>query len=66
MPRAAPRPLLDLFAAAEAIGDNEAIGVGRAHPRQEHALAGLMDTSYFSRSNPNEPAMPQQPEGSTS
>ena len=58
---AAVGALGDLFAATEAVGDDQAVGRGLADRRQSSSSPIAMETSYFSSSKPKEPAIPQQP-----
>jgi hypothetical protein len=54
--------LLDLLAAAEAVRQDDRIRWGAALVGSSTRSAAAMDTSYLLRSNPNEPAIPQQPD----
>ena len=58
--------LPDLFAATEAVADEQIVSVGGADGGQQHRSASVCDTSNLSRSKPKGPAMPQQPESSSS
>ena len=59
--------LRDLLAATESIGDDERVLRRLPHGRQQRPLADLQrHVVVVTGSNPNEPAMPQQPESSRS
>ena len=65
MDRAPAGRLLDLFAATEAVGHDERVLLAPAYGRQQHPLADrLRDGVLVGASNPNGPAMPQQPASS--
>ena len=59
-----PGALLDLLAAAEAVRQDHRLGPSLPNRGQQHPLATFFEISYLSASKPNDPAMPQQPDGS--
>ena len=53
--------LRDLFAATETVGQNQVSGPAASTAGISPSFAIVFDTSNFSASNPNGPAMPQHP-----